>query len=250
MLPLKDSTPRIGPPYAVLIVVLLNVAAFLWEQTLSRRELYEAIHLLGTVPLRFTNPEMAQALGYEGSPLPTLVTHMFLHSGWLHIIGNMWTFWIFADNVEDALGHWRFPIFYLLCGLAAVTTDILLTGSPRTPLVGASGAIAGVLGAYFVLFPRAWVTTLVVIFVIRLPAVFFLGFWFLTQFFSGLAEAAGARSNIAWWAHFGGFVAGIILLPLFKKRDSFPPPGPKVYVYPNSRKAPPGDDPWRHLKDR
>jgi len=150
---------------------------------------------------------------------------MFLHGGWLHLLGNMWSLWIFGDNVEDRLGHLRYLLFYLLCGVAAACLHVLLNFGSRLPAVGASGAIAGVMGAYFVLYPRARILTLIpllLIFpVIEIPAYVFLGAWFFIQFANAFFEffsGAKALAGIAWWAHVGGFVAGIVLLRLLGGR--------------------------------
>lgn len=155
------------------------------------------------------------------------LTSMFLHGGWLHVIGNMWYLWIFGDNIEDRLGHFAFLIFYLLCGIGAGIVHTILNSSSTVPSVGASGAIAGVLGAYLVSYPFARVLTLVPIFVffqvIEIPAVIVLGFWFLMQFFYGTASLAATSVNqsggVAWWAHVGGFVIGVLLIGLFPRRD-------------------------------
>jgi rhomboid family protein len=151
---------------------------------------------------------------------------MFLHGGWLHLIGNMWYLWIFGDNIEDRLGHFSYLIFYLLCGLGAGVVHTILNYDVRVPSIGASGAIAGVLGAYLVSYPGARILTLIPIFIfmqiIEIPAVIVLGFWFIMQFLSGTASLASATANaggVAWWAHVGGFVIGMILVGLFPRRD-------------------------------
>jgi hypothetical protein len=148
---------------------------------------------------------------------------MFLHGGWMHLIGNMWFMWIFGDNVEDRMGHGGFLVFYLLCGIAASVANMALMPHSHMPTIGASGAIAGVLGAYFLLYPGARILTLIPIFIfirfVELPAFVFLGFWFVMQFFSGAAAITGGNtSNVAFWAHVGGFVAGMVLLGLFARR--------------------------------
>jgi len=153
---------------------------------------------------------------------------MFLHGGWMHFISNMWSLWLFGDNVEDCMGHLRFLIFYLLCGLAAGFIHFMFNPTAQVPTIGASGAIAGVMGAYFVMFPTARVITLVPIFFlpyfIEIPAVFYLGIWFMMQLFSGmfsLVLPTGA-GGIAWWAHVGGFLFGILVLPFFRRRRGRP----------------------------
>jgi membrane associated rhomboid family serine protease len=159
-----------------------------------------------------------------GAFIPML-TSMFLHGGWLHIIGNMWVLWIFGDNIEDYLGHFLYLVFYLVCGIAASFTHVLLNLSSRVPSIGASGAIAGIMGAYFLLYPRAKVLTLVPLIIFFtfwwLPAWIVLGYWFLVQFFSGTSTAiaySSQNSGIAFWAHVGGFVAGLVLIKLLPER--------------------------------
>jgi membrane associated rhomboid family serine protease len=144
---------------------------------------------------------------------------MFMHGGWMHLIWNMWFLWIFGDNVEDRLGHWRFLVFYLLCGVLAALAHLILHPTAKIPLVGASGAISGVLGAYLVSFPTAMIYTLVFIFFMEIPAFLFLVLWFAFQFLSGASELSGAEgAGVAYWAHIGGFVAGIFLVRVFRKR--------------------------------
>jgi membrane associated rhomboid family serine protease len=158
-----------------------------------------------------------------------IFTSMFLHGGWLHLIGNMIYLWIFGDNVEDMMGHIKYFIFYLLCGVSANYAHLYTNASSPMPTIGASGAIAGVMGAYFILFPRSKVWTLFPIFffiqIIKIPAVAFLGFWFLMQFFMGffsLGVSSVARGGVAWWAHIGGFACGALLVFIFKKRKRKP----------------------------
>ena len=174
----------------------------------------------------------AQVFEWPQSDLPLSVvtipffTSMFLHGGWLHLLGNMLYLWIFGDNVEDRLGHFTYLVFYLLCGLGAGIVHTVLNYYTVVPSIGASGAIAGVLGAYLVSYPRARILTLVPIFIfvqfIEIPALIVLGFWFIMQFFSGAASLAAASANaggVAWWAHVGGFVIGMILVGLFPRKD-------------------------------
>lgn len=227
MFPIRDDTPRYSTPYVTYFIIALNVLAFLFELSLGpdTRAFKGLVYQFGVVPRRF---ELALS-GASRYSLPalslTILTSMFLHGGWLHIIGNMWFFWIFGDNVEDYLGHVKFLLFYLLSGGAAAVAYILLDASSNQPTIGASGAIAGVMGAYFVLYPRARVLTLVFLIVFVtfwwLPAWVFLGYWFLLQFLSGTATSLGGASNtggVAFWAHVGGFVAGILLIKLLPER--------------------------------
>jgi membrane associated rhomboid family serine protease len=177
------------------------------------------------VPARFTSPEWALFAGYPRGGYIAFLTHMFIHGGWLHIIANMWTLWIFADNIEDVMGPVRFVLFYLACGLSATVVHILFNADSTIPVVGASGAIAGVMGAYLLLYPHAKVFTLIPVLFFplffELPAAIYLGIWFLTQFFSGVTSIVAPQQGggIAWWAHLGGFAAGIVLLPYFRRND-------------------------------
>jgi membrane associated rhomboid family serine protease len=227
MIPIRDDAPRFSTPYVTYFIIALNVLGFVFELSLGldSRAFKGLIYQFGVVPRRF---ELALA-GVANYSLPTLsltiVTSMFLHGGWLHIIGNMWFLWIFGDNVEDYLGHLKYLLFYLLSGCAAGVAYILLDASSNQPTIGASGAIAGVMGAYFLLYPKARVLTLVFLIVFVtfwwLPAWVFLGYWFVLQFLSGTATSLGGASNtggVAFWAHVGGFVAGILLIKLLPER--------------------------------
>jgi len=217
MIPLRDNIPSSRPPYVNYALIGINVLIFLWEKSYGAH-LQEIIQFLGFVPGRFLS-----LLG-QGSVTLAVVpifTSMFMHAGWLHLIGNMWTLFIFGDNVEDTLGRGSYLVFYLVSGVASLIIYFLFSFHSRLPLVGASGAIAGVMGAYFSLFPGARVLTLVPIFiiftVIELPAYLFLGFWFVLQFFQGAFSVVGfaGGGGVAWWAHVGGFLAGMGLIRLF-----------------------------------
>ncbi len=223
MFPIGDTVPRRQPPIAVWLLIFVNALVFLVELRMPPDTLQRLFYLFGIVPARYTNPAWARVMGLPPDDFWPFLTNMFLHGGWLHILANMWTLWIFGDNVEDRMGHWRFVIFYLLCGLAADLVHIWANPDSTLPAFGASGAIAGVLGAYLFLFPRARVIAVVPLFIFpfffELPAVVFLGIWFLTQVFSGtLSLAAGVAGGVAWWAHVGGFGAGVLLHFLFVKR--------------------------------
>src|SRR5580698_8268624 len=229
MIPIRNDTPRFSTPYVTYFIIALNLAVFLFELRVgaqSHRQLNGLMYEFGVVPLHF---ERALAGTSHVSLLGlflTILTSMFLHASWLHIIGNMWFLWIFGDNIEDYVGHFPYLIFYLVSGFAASVTHILLNAGSNVPSVGASGAIAGVMGAYFVLYPRARVLTLVPLIIFFtfwwLPAWIFLGFWFLLQFISGtatsIAETGQNSGGIAFWAHVGGFVAGIVLIKLMPER--------------------------------
>jgi len=243
MIPIRDNVPRVTPPLAVSAVIALNVLAFAYCLTLGPRPLFEFFHLFGVVPARFLRPDWASFAGYPSTLGWPFVTYMFLHGGWLHIIFNMWMLWIFGDNIEDVTGHGGFLVFYLLCGLAAVGLHMVFEPGSRIPIVGASGAIAGVMGAYVVLYPHGRVLTLVPVFFFplffRLPSYVFLGFWFLMQVLSGLASRGAAEAQaVAWWAHVGGFVAGMLLIRVFRR------PGHCKYCYnPGTKDYDPEDGP-------
>jgi membrane associated rhomboid family serine protease len=228
MIPIRDDTPTYSTPYINYLLIALNTLVFLYEVVvLGPRSRQDFVIQFGVEPIRvlaafgLTNVYVPHA-----SALP-LLTSMFLHASWLHLIGNMWVLWIFGDNIEDYLGHFSYLIFYLVSGLAASVAHILLNANSSVPSVGASGAIAGVMGAYFLLFPAARVLTLVPLIIfftfIWLPAWIVLGYWFVLQFLSGAATSI-AYSNrtggggIAFWAHVGGFVAGIIMIKLMPQR--------------------------------
>ena len=226
MLPIRDDTPRFSTPYVTYFIIALNTVVFLFELSVgaqSHRALNGLMYQFGVVPLHF---ERVLA-GTSNTSLPalslTILTSMFLHASWLHIIGNMWFLWIFGDNIEDYLGHFSYLVFYLICGFAAMVTHILLNAGSNVPALGASGAIAGVMGGYFVLYPRARVMMwFPPIFFFHLPAWLVLGYWFVTQFLSGAATSiagTGATGGIAVWAHVGGFVAGIVLIKLMPERQ-------------------------------
>ena len=209
VIPLRDTIPSSRVPVVNYTIIAVNVAVFLHEATLGPRS--EAfLFTYGLVPREFM--------------VTTLFTSMFVHAGWLHVLGNMLYLYIFGDNVEDRLGHIRYVVFYLLCGAAAGATHALTAVHSGVPVVGASGAIAGVSGAYFLFFPTSRVVTLVPIFlfvqIIEIPAVFFLFMWFVWQVVSGVATlGAASRGGVAVWAHVGGFVAGMIVGPLLRRRE-------------------------------
>jgi membrane associated rhomboid family serine protease len=202
MIPLRDVVPSRTTPYITVTIIVLNAFAWLVELGLPRGVLPTFLQVYGVVPADFR--------------VLTLLTSMFLHASWMHVIGNMWYLWIFGDNVEDRLGHGGFIVFYLLCGFTAAFGHVFANPLSTLPTVGASGAIAGVMGAYFVLYPRSRVLTLVPLFVfweiIELPAVFLLGFWFVLQLFSAGAIAVTSTTNgggVAFMAHIAGFVVGV-----------------------------------------
>ncbi|MFZ5927698.1 MAG: rhomboid family intramembrane serine protease [Acidobacteriota bacterium] len=224
MLPIRDTIPSRNPPIAVWMLILANAFVFLLELSMPEPVLHEFFRMFGIVPARYTHPAWAQWFGFPADDYWPFLTSMFLHGGWMHIIGNMWTLWIFGDNVEDRMGPVRFTLFYLLCGIAAGVAHLMLNPGSTIPTVGASGAIAGVMGAYFFLFPHSRVIVLLPVFFLPLffevPAVTYLGFWALSQVFSGTLALADPQSvgGVAWWAHAGGFIAGLALHFLFVRR--------------------------------
>ena len=223
MIPLRDDQPRFSTPYVTYFLIGLNLVIFLFESALTPESLKTLLYELGMVPANITAYLSGYGrLGLVAVLLPGL-TSMFLHGSWMHVIGNMWFLWIFGDNIEDHLGHFLYLLFYLASGLGAAFAQVILTPHSIVPTVGASGAIAGVLGAYFVLYPRARVLIwFPILFLFYLPAWVTLGYWFAMQFLSGAATAIAAysdtRGGVAFWAHVGGFVAGIVLIKIFPER--------------------------------
>jgi len=222
MIPLRDANPTYRFPIVNYGLIGVNVLAFLFELSLEPEVLDRFIRTFGVVPARLTSA--MEMYNVDVILFISPFTSMFLHGGFMHLIGNMWFLHIFGDNVEDRLGHTRYIIFYTFSGLAAAFTQVIINPSSQIPMVGASGAIAGIMGAYVFLFPHAKVLTLVPIFffmqVTVLPAYIFLGFWFLMQMVSGMMSLgiASDAGGVAWWAHIGGFACGAVLLPLFKRR--------------------------------
>jgi membrane associated rhomboid family serine protease len=219
MIPLKDNIPSRNFPVINISLIIVNVVIFIY-QLQQGEQLQQFIIQWGFVPARFQMHEW-----YTLSTWAPVFTSMFLHGNLLHIISNMWILWIFGDNVEDSMGHGGYLIFYLLCGIVSVFAQFWAAPDSPYPMVGASGAIAGVLGAYFLTYPRAKILTLVPIFIIfymvELPAYVFLGIWMLIQLVQGaivLLANDTPTGGVAWWAHIGGFGGGILLLPFFRKR--------------------------------
>jgi membrane associated rhomboid family serine protease len=214
VIPLRDVVPSRTTPYITITIIALNALAWLFELSLPPPVLNEFITAYGVVPAAFS--------------APTLITSMFLHGSWSHVLGNMWYLWIFGDNVEDRVGHGRFIVFYLLCGMTAALGQIAVGPHSTLPTIGASGAIAGVMGAYFVLYPRSRVLTLIpwiFLQIVELPAIVLLGFWFVMQLFSAGTIAMTTSSSgggVAFAAHVVGFLAGMGGVFLFKKRTLDP----------------------------
>ena len=224
MIPLKDTIPRIGFSFVTWVLILLNAIVFLFEISIPKDLLQQLLYLFALVPARYTYPSWALIHGLSPGNYSPFLTNMFLHAGWLHIIGNMWFLHLFGSTVEDRMGHLRFLLFYLLSGLAANFIFFMVDPHSTIPEFGASGAIAGVMGAYIVMFPKAQILTLIPIlfipFLVNLPAFLYLGFWFLIQVLSGTLSFAsrGEGGGVAWWAHVGGFAGGMVLLPIFRNR--------------------------------
>jgi rhomboid family protein len=221
MIPVRDTIPRRQVPVVTWSLIAVNVMVFLYELNLDPAELEALFYLFGIVPARYTHPAWAQAIGFPIDDYWPFVTSMFLHGGWAHIIGNMWSLWIFGDNVEDRMGRVRFLAFYLLTGLVAGVVHWLTNVDSTIPTVGASGALAGVLGAYFVLFPRSRIVAMFPVFFFpfffEVPAVTYLLVWFVSQIIGGALAGLGPQDvgGVAFWAHVGGFAAGLVLHRLF-----------------------------------
>ena len=224
--PIRDDQPRFSTPFVNYFIIGLNIAVYVLVEPPTQSQAFNVLtNQFGLIPHDLTRavagtPQYPLALN-----LLTIFTSMFLHASLLHIVGNLWFLWIFGDNIEDYLGHFPYLIFYLLCGVAAALTDIAIDPLSRMPTIGASGAIAGIMGAYIVLFPRARVQMLVVLIVFItfwwFPAWVFLGFWFLYQFIATSVTATAAHhqtGGIAFAAHVGGFVAGLVMIKIFPKR--------------------------------
>lgn len=225
MIPLRDSNPSRTAPVVTIGLIIVNAAIWLYQVSLGSY-VDHFVFNFGLIPLRFVMSYRLDGGILDNAAVP-LISSIFMHGGWLHVIGNMWFLWIFGDNVEDRLGHFKFLLFYLLCGIVASLAHVLFHPGSRIPVVGASGAISGVLGAYLVSFPRARVHTLLIIFVliryIEIPAYVFLIVWFVFQFVSGASQLAATADTggVAYWAHMGGFVIGVLLIWIFPKSPGF-----------------------------
>jgi membrane associated rhomboid family serine protease len=220
MIPLRDDNPAERPPVVTVAIIILCVAAFLWQLSLGDAGMGAVVFAFGLIPGVLTgHARLAPALQLLPPPA-TLVTSMFLHGSWMHLAGNMLYLWIFGNNIEDRLGHGRFILFYLLSGLAAAALQILPDPASTVPMIGASGAISGVLGAYLVLFPHARVLVFIPFSFfpfLYISALWLLGFWLLMQVLSALL-ASGAEGGVAWWAHIGGFLAGMLFAWPLRRR--------------------------------
>lgn len=237
MIPLRDNNPRRTFPFVTYLLIGVNILAFLWELGLGQN-IERVLYQVAFIPRRFWVP------GYWMADLTTMTFSMFLHGGFMHIGSNMLYLFIFGDNVEDRLGHFRYTLFYFLCGIGATLAHAFFSPSSGVPAIGASGAIAGVLGAYILLYPRARVMTLIPIFffitIRELPAVFLLGVWFVLQLFSGVGSLgvtdAQDMGGVAYFAHIGGFVFGMLLIFLLGGMRRRPPQAPQTPWWYEQRK--------------
>lgn len=224
MIPLSDDPPRRSVPVVTVSILIVNVLVFIYELSLGDRGLEQFFYSAGVIPAEYLSGRNIGTPPPGGIIWSTLFTSMFMHGGFMHIASNMLYLWVFGDNVEDQLGHGGFLIFYLVCGIIASFTHIFMNPGSQIPSIGASGAIAGVLGAYLVMFPGATIRTLMflgpLVFLPRISAFFLIGFWFVTQAFAGLASLGATSeqtSGVAVWAHIGGFLAGLVLVFVFPR---------------------------------
>ena len=259
LLPISDSNPRhrISFQFVTVGLIAVCVAVFAWQATLDPRSAQEAVYALGAIPaVVFGERNLSPHLTWIPAQL-TLITSMFMHGSWMHLIGNMLYLWILGDNVEDCMGHVRFLIFYLVCGVAAVLAHMLTDTGSTVPLVGASGAISGVMGAYLLLHPKAHINIFIWIFifvrVVPVPAWIVLAFWIALQV-ANAAMDPGMNGGVAFWAHIGGAAAGMVLVPFFKRRGvpllagvggrpDHAPRAAKIRLL--RRESPPAKRPWR-----
>ena len=218
-LPLKDENPTKRFSYMTLLMIILNCLIFFVHLALGRYYRLEMWSKFGVISYEIING-VDQNPKVAGGPYITLITSQFLHGSFLHLVGNMWFLWIFGNNIEDIVGHYRFIVFYLLGGIAAALLQVLITADSTTPVIGASGAVSAILGAYVLKFPRARVRTLMFIFIfvtiINVPAVAFIGIWFFLQVLNSLV---GPLRGVAWFAHIGGFLFGLAFIKIFEKRE-------------------------------
>jgi membrane associated rhomboid family serine protease len=221
MIPIRDSIPCHTKPIVCWAIMAVCITVFLYMQFLPVQSQRYLTYLYGMLPIRYSNVQWGIGFGLPFDYGLSFITSLFLHGGWFHLILNMWFIWIFADNIEDRMGHGLFLCFYLLCGLIATITQWYFDPKLMTPVVGASGAIAGVLGAYFFLYPYArvviWIPVLLLPIFVEIPAIAFLGFWVIIQLHEATTSVvfADGAADVAWWAHLGGFIAGAVLYPLF-----------------------------------
>jgi membrane associated rhomboid family serine protease len=224
MIPYRDNIPCLHTPWVNWSLIVLNFGIFLLLWLLPDKTQTYLLYFYGLVPARYTSPEWAAWAGLPNNDYAPFITHIFMHGGWLHVTLNMWMLWIFGDNVEDRMGPLRFSVFFLLCGLAAAGMQLIANPESTAPAVGASGALAGVMGAYFFMYPYAriviWVFLMPLFF--ELPAIAFLGAWVIFQLYKAMG---GGAMDVAWWGHVGGFIAGVSLYRLFLLPERGAPPG-------------------------
>jgi membrane associated rhomboid family serine protease len=222
MIPIRDENPAQTAPVITVGIIIGCIGVFLWQQSLGPQGFEAAIYSFGMIPAVVFHHGQLQPDLVVIPATATLVTSMFMHSGWMHLLGNMLYLWIFGNNVEDCMGHNRYTVFYLLCGLLAALSQALVNSDSQIPMIGASGAISGVLGAYMMLYPRAQVLVFIPFGILsqltRLPALWVLGFWFVMQLLSSTASQPG-QGGVAFLAHAGGFIAGMLLVRMFKRAD-------------------------------
>lgn len=229
MIPYRDTVPLRYTPWATWALIVVNLVVFVYSQCLpdEARNYFNLMH--GLVPARYAYPEWGAKAGFPAGDYTPFITNMFMHGSWLHLVMNMWMLWIFGDNIEDRMGGVRFLSFYLLCGLVADGLHVYANAQSMVPAIGASGALAGVMGAYFFLFPYArvviWVLFLPIF--IQVPAISFLGIWVIIQLYKATsALAPGEAGDVAWWGHLGGFIAGMLFYRLFLFHERNAPPSP------------------------
>jgi membrane associated rhomboid family serine protease len=223
MLPLKDDQPTYSTPYVNWFLIALNLLIFLFESTLDPRSSLRFAREFGVVPAHLAAFLHGTSHYTPQQVFLPFLTSMFIHGSWMHVLGNMWFLFIFGDNIEDYLGHFKYLVFYLLAGFIAMATQVAIYPFSTVPTLGASGAIAGVLGAYVILYPRARVLTWFFVFVLYLPAWIVLGEWFLLNFMAGAASLSMANvgrdvGGVAFWAHIGGFISGMLMVKIFPER--------------------------------
>jgi len=224
MIPLRDTVPCNTTPVISWSIMVVCITVFLVMQILPEETQRQIVYLYGMVPIRYSNPHWAYSFGLPPDDYLSFLTSLFLHGGWMHIIFNMLFMWIFADNIEDIMGHARFLAFYLICGLLATYLQWYSNPALTVPVVGASGAISGILGAYIVRFPYARIVIMIPILffplLFEVPAIAFIGFWVIMQLREATSAAlfTNVTVNVAWWAHLGGFIVGAFLHPMFLKK--------------------------------
>ena len=257
MFPIRDDNPQLNIAWVTYAIIGLNAAVWVLVQGMgSDPMLSRSICQFGLIPGDVLgNIDLFQIQQHQGCPVDggrswgTFLSSMFMHGSWMHIIGNMWFLWIFGDNVEDAMGRTRFAVFYVLCGLAAASAQMLADSSSLIPMVGASGAIGGVMGAYIILYPRVHVHMLIFlgfyVTTFAVPAVLMLGYWMLVQVLGGFASVGATGGGVAFWAHIGGFVAGAILVLFFKNSELL-----AAHPYHGWRQKKHASHAWRRINDR